>query len=238
MQTKLLYLEHSYVQTMTAKVVSVTAETPGRWKIVLDQTVFYPLGGGQPTDQGTLVGEGWSGSVNQVLLKEGEICHFVDSATEPPVGITVVGTLDWPRRFLNMRRHSAAHVIDFAMYQLGYAPKPLYPTKGDHSKKCFIIYEGTMENDIKAELEAKSNELVKADLVFSTRFVTFDQIKEIALYLQPGLPQNKPLRVLALEGVGAVADGGTQVERSSEVGVIKIPKIEVKDGFTTIHYTI
>ena len=237
MKTKPLYLEDSYVKEMEATILDVKSDEPQSHQVVLSQTVFYPMGGGQPTDQGKLIGEGWQVEVNKVMMIDGEIVHFIKGDL-PEVGMKVKGMIDWDRRYRNMKTHSAGHVIDFALYLLGYSPEPLYPFKGDHGKKPYIVYKGTAEVDFRDQLVKKIEELNQSNAEFSTQFVEFQDLKGKTLYLQPGLPENKPLRLLTLEGIGSVADGGTQVKFTAETGSIEIVKIESKEGFTTIHYRL
>ena len=208
--TRPLYLEDSYLKEMDAKILEAAKESEKRWQLVLDQTVFYPMGGGQPTDQGTLSSANWKGKVYQVLQKGDKIIHYVETEEPPQIGATVKGTLDWDRRYLHMRLHSAGHVVDFALYLLGYSPSPLMPFKGDHGKKPLIYYQGTIEQDFKDELEKKAADLISKNLHFSFRFVSYEELEKEAIYMQPGLPKNKPLRLLTLEGIGSVVDGGTQ----------------------------
>ena len=233
-----LYLEDAYLKEMEATITNVAKESDNRWLITLDQTIFYPRGGGQSTDQGILRTDTWEGKVFQVLQKEGTIIHSVEGAEPPPAGTTVKAVINWERRYLNMRLHSAGHVIDFALYLLGLSPKTLVPFKGDHGKKPFITYQGTVTEDFREALEAKANDLIAQNLSFSTRFAPHEELEQEALYLQPGLPKNKPLRMLTLEGVGSVADGGTQVHTTKEVGKISILPIEKQDGMTLIRYQI
>lgn len=211
---------------------------PQRWLLVLDKTIFYPRGGGQATDQGFLFTDHWKGKVSQVLQKEGKILHYVEADQPPPVGTQLKGILDWDRRYLNMRLHSAGHIVDFALYLLGYSPSPLMPFKGEHEKKPAIYYQGTIEKDFQAELEKKANELVKQALPFSFRLAAYQELERETIYLQPGLPINKPLRILTLKGVGSVADGGTQVNCTSEVGPISILPIDKKEGVTLVRYRL
>lgn len=238
MKTKQLYLDDSYTKEVDATVLEVLPENAGKWRLLLDQTVFYPMGGGQPTDQGKLLADSWQADVYMVMMKDGEIWHYVTAQNSRAVGTKVHGVINWDRRFKNMRMHSAGHVIDFAMYMLGFSPSTLMPLKGDHGKKPFIVYQGTTGEDIRQKLEDKSNELVEKDLKFSTLFQPLEELQKEALYLQPGLPTNKPLRTLRLETVGAVADGGTQVHSTKEVGKISIPRVEEKDGTTVITYML
>lgn len=236
--TTALYLSDSYKKEMEATITEVFADGEKKWQVVLDQTVFYPMGGGQPTDQGTLKSESWQGRVYQVLQKGEKIVHFVESTEAPTVGDTVKGSLDWERRFHHMRLHSAGHVVDFAMHLLGLTPVTLMPSKGDHGKKPVIYYEGHVDKDFREELEIKANEIVKEGLGLMTAMVSFEELEKNVLYLQPGLPTHKPLRMLTLANVGSVADGGTQVNNTSEVGVLSILPIERKEGYTLVKYRL
>lgn len=239
MKTKQLYLSNAYLKKMTASILEVYPEAERKWRIVLSETVFYPMGGGQPTDQGILYCEGWKGKVYQVLLKEGEIFHYIEAESPPLVGMRVEGEIDWERRYPLMRYHSAGHVIDFAVYLLGYSPGILFPLKADHGKKSAIWYRGKVEGaDFLAELEAKANWLVAQNLPFTTQFVLQEELKDNAIYLQSSLPSQKSLRLLTLESVGSVADGGTQVYRTGEVGPIQILSIENKGEETIIRYKV
>ena len=124
------------------------------------------------------------------------------------------------------------------MYLLGLSPRPLTPLRADHDKNPHIVYQGTLTEDIKQKLEDKANDLVSQNLKFSWYFQPFENLQKELIYLDPGLPTNRPLRTLKLEGVGAVADGGTQVKNTSEVGKIKIESIENKDDLTVIKYSM
>lgn len=233
-----LYLHDSYLTEADAVILEVVKEYERRWQIVFDQTIFYPMGGGQPTDQGIVCGDNWTGKVIQILQKEGKIIHYIESDEPPPVGTRLHQKLDWERRYRHMRLHSGGHIVDFALYLLGYSPNCLMPLKGDHGKKPVICYQGILGKDIRDELEEKANELVSQNLSFSCRVVEHNELEKEAIYLQPGLPKNKPLRLLTLNGIGSVADGGTQVKSASEVGKISIHSIETEAGMTYIHYRI
>lgn len=239
MKTKPIYLDDPYKREMAAHILDVIPEKEGVWRLILDETVFYPMGGGQPTDQGKLLfSDGSQGEVYQVLLKDGEINHYVKTPLCPMIGMEVKGFIDWERRYKNMRVHSAGHVIDFSMYLLGYSPSPLHPVKGDHGKKPFVLYQGVIEKEIKDELQRKSEELIAEARRFSWSFELLEKIEKEAIYLQPGLPKNKPLRALKLDGVGVVADGGTIVSSTKEVGHISITDVEIAEGNTCIKYQV
>ncbi len=239
MKTDPIYLQEPYETHMEGQILTVIADQPGVWRLILDRTVFYPMGGGQPTDQGKITfTDGTEADVFQVQLKDGEINHFVKMGREPQPGEQVKGSIDWDRRYKHMRLHSAGHVVDFALHLLGYSPNRLKPLKGDHGKKPVITYGGTIEEDFKAALQTKTDELLNKNLKFSWGFKPLEEIQKNAIYLQPGLPANKPLRALSLEGVGTVADGGTIVKSTEEIGKITITAIETKEGNTLIKYVI
>lgn len=238
MKTKPSYLNDSYLKEMDTQVLEVIPEGANQYCLILESTVFYPMGGGQPTDQGKLTAKDWQANVYQVMMKNGEIWHYLKTPVAPKVGDTVHGAIDWNRRYKNMRIHSAGHVIDFAIYLLNYSPKQLSPLKADHGKKPFIVYQGVLNEDTKEKLEEKTNELVDKNLSFSWVFQPLEELQKEAIYLQPGLPKDKPLRTLRLETVGAVADGGTQVHTTKEVDKVTIGTIEAQNGQTIIHYAL
>lgn len=238
MQTQQIYLDDSYQKEMDAKVLDVSPDGNGKYKLILDKTVFYAMGGGQPTDQGTLTSPSWNGEVYQVIMKEGELWHFVNTKSAPSVGDSVHGIINWDRRYKNMRYHSGGHIIDFALYLLGYSPNQLNPQKADHGKKPFIVYQGILKEDIKQKLQDKINELISRDLKFSWVFQPYEDLQNEAIYLQLNLPTNKPLRTLRLETVGAVADGGTQVHSTSEVGLVQVDDIVSTADTTLINYSL
>jgi phenylalanyl-tRNA synthetase alpha chain len=231
-------MTNPYQKSMETKVVEIIKDSEDTFRVLLDKTVFYPMGGGQPTDQGFFeLATGEKIEVFQVMVKDGEIWHYIhnNSLSE---GDLVKGEINWERRYKNMKVHSAGHVIDFGMYLLGYTPSKLSPQKGDHGKKPYIVYAGTTDRDIKMDVENKANELIEKGVNFSWEFKPLEVLEKEAIYLQPNLPVNKPLRVLTLEGVGSVADGGTIVENTSEVGKIVITNVSTEDGNTIIEYKV
>ena len=124
------------------------------------------------------------------------------------------------------------------MFLLKYSPDKLIPLKADHNKNPHIEYSNTLGVNIKDDLQNKVNELIQKDIEFSWEFVDFNTLQNKAIYLQPNLPTNKPLRMLELKDIGAVADGGTIVKRTSEVESISITSIEEKDGITFVYYSL
>lgn len=238
MSEKLTYLTDSYKKTLNSVITSVKKISDTNYLITLNQTIFYPTGGGQPCDQGFLKSKNGDIRVEQVSYIEGEAIHSCRSNFEPQEQDEVVCEIDWDRRYKYMQIHSAGHLLDFAVHALGYTPKPLTPNKGNHSSNAYVEYLGTLDKDIKDDLQNKIDELISKNLKFSTQFKTRKEIEKTSIYVQSGLPSNKPLRVLQLEGVGEVPDGGTQVNSTSELKDTVVTEIVTKEDTTTFFYKI
>lgn len=251
MRTEPIYLTEPYQKEMTARVLEILPESVKRFRVLLDQTVFYPMGGGQPTDQGQLSWADAEGKivpqakVYQVMLKEGEIWHYLEPLNPEvsvlQIGQEVQGALDWERRYQNMRVHSGGHLVDFALFRLGYVPEKLKPLKGDHGKKPYVLYEGCLPDlpELTAErLNQEIAALIGEERALSWEFAPLKKLEADAIYLQPGLPTNKPLRKLTLEGVGSVADGGTLVCNTREVTRLTVTTIEDFQDQVKVNYTL
>ena len=137
-KTELVYFDDTYLNSVDAKVVSVAPQgEDGTFAVVLDRTVAYPAGGGQPSDGGRIVAAdgGATFLVSEVKSADGSVLHlgaFEDAgagAESLPVGVDVVVSIDPERRLLHARIHSAGHLLDVAMTNVGYGPNVLAPAK-------------------------------------------------------------------------------------------------------------
>ncbi|WP_371060278.1 alanyl-tRNA editing protein [Rhodosalinus sp. 5P4] len=226
--TRLLYREDPYLKTAPARVAAVTPEGG----VVLDATLFYPTGGGQPGDSGTLEWEGGALRVATTVKGEGDAIVLLPDdgdAVRPPVGAAVVQTLDWARRHAHMRVHTALHLLSVVL--------PLPVTGGAIGEgKGRLDFDMPEAPEDKAALEAELDTLVARDLP-----VTEDWITDEELAANPGLvktmsvaPPSGAGRV-RLVRIGAGEDqvdlqpcGGTHVARTGEIGGLRLGKIEKK----------
>ncbi len=232
--TKLIFLSDSYRQNDRVKIVSV--EERGKdTLVVLDQTIFYPQGGGQPSDRGEIVGPNGRAKVKHVRMHGDNVVHECVVEGQLNTGDEVECTIDWDWRYRNMRRHSAGHIVHEAVMLV--APQ-LIPIKGKHSSPSYIEYKGSLTIDKAREIELKTNEIVQKNLALTTEFVTLEELKARASYVPEHLPTNKPLRILAINGFQPIPDGGTQVISTSEVGPITMAKIENSDNMVRVYYAI
>jgi misacylated tRNA(Ala) deacylase len=216
--TDLLYLEDAYIKRFEAKVADQTEAG-----VVLDRTAFYPGGGGQPADLGTLSSGENSWSVNKVKRISGRVVHFVDKPL-PEAGLELEGALDWERRYKLMRTHTALHILCGVVwrdYKSSVTGGNMEPLKG----RMDFEFE-TMHADLVAEIEDAVNKEVAAarDVIVRTlpreeAFEIPDLIRTKINLLPPGI---RNVRTVEIVGLDLQADGGTHVRNTSEVGRISV----------------
>ena len=216
--TKLLYHEDSYLNEFQATVIDVTESG-----VVLDQTAFYPGGGGQPNDVGIMRAGGLEYNVPKVSKKDGTIIHEVQG--DPlHVGATVTGVLDWDRRHKLMRTHTSLHILcgviwrDYNAQVTGGNMEPL-------AARMDFEFEN-MTAEFAQEVETTVNKEILANYPISSRVVPRseamaipDLIRTKINLLPEGIPE---VRILEIHGLDLQADGGTHVASTIEVGRIRI----------------
>lgn len=192
----------------------------GETFVVLDRTTFYALGGGQPSDTGSLKWDGGETKVTEVL-KKGEIRHFVD---EIPEIDQVQGVLDWDPRYARMKMHTAQHVLSSVVYRLYRARTAGNQIHADHSRVDFqpIKFE---EEDL-TKVEEECNDIVsRAVPVFiyeETRPALEEKMTE-QRYILDMIPKSIPkLRVVDILDMDICPCAGTHVKNTSELGKVHI----------------
>ncbi len=222
--SEILCLEDSYLRECDSTVVSVEGND-----VVLDRTVFYPRGGGQPSDTGKLVAEdGREANVSGVRKKDGRIVHETDFASLK-AGDKVRCLIDWERRHVLMRMHTAAHVLAGTMHTKLGAQITGNQLEVEKTRFDFNLPEFDREKFDRIVEEA--NEILQKDLELKI----YSMPREEALTL-PGMvklagalpPAITVLRIVEIPGVDTQADGGTHVRNLKEVGKIQVLKLENK----------
>ena len=220
MQTELLYLRDAYLQEFDALVAAVDGE-----RVALDRTAFYPTGGGQPHDNGTL-----GGATVVDVRKEGEtVWHTVDGAV-PAVGETVHGVVEWTRRHQLMRTHSAMHVLCGVIWnEWGKAVTGgnMEPLEGRMDFEFDPLPEGFATRV--AELV---NAEIAADRPIEISFLPRDTAVEDEDLIRTKvnlIPESvQDIRVVDIVGLDKQADGGTHVRSTREIGAFEVVKTESK----------
>ena len=222
--TDLLFMNDAYLREATGTVL---AHSEGG--ISLDATLFYAQGGGQPGDSGQISWEGGTARVaNCVKGEGGPRLILEEGAALPPVGAMVMQTLDWDRRFAHMQVHTALHLLSVVI------PLPV-------SGGAITDVKGRLDFDmpepvLREEVEAALNELIQRDLPVSETWISDEE-----LAANPGLVKTmsvKPpvgagrVRLVRIGEGDAQIDlqpcGGTHVRRTSEIGPVRIGKVEKK----------
>ncbi len=223
--TELLYVTDAYVQTFAAVVTAVTDDNG----IILDRTAFYPGGGGQPNDEGTLTAGGQTWQVTKVKKVGGEVVHFVEGEL-PVVGTAVTGQLDWDRRYQLMRTHTAMHILCGVVwrdYGASVTGGNMDPLQG----RMDFEFE-TMRQELVAEIETAVNAEVDAARATRVQILPRDEAFQIPDLIRTKinlLPEGiSEVRTVELVGLDLQADGGTHVANTSEVGRMRITDYKSK----------
>ena len=220
--TELLYHTDAYVQEFDANVVTVL---PDERAVILDRTAFYPGGGGQPCDLGSLNINGDTYAVDKVKKQGDDVLHFLgETSPLPAVGSASHGTLDWVRRHKLMRTHTALHVLcgtvfrDYGALVTGGEMEPL---------KGRLDFEfATMRGELVREIEMAMNKEVQMSrdirvkiLPREEAFQIPDLIRTKINLLPAGIAH---VRTVEIVGLDLQADGGTHVRNTNEVGNIRV----------------
>ena len=228
--TKLLYLENFNLTECEANVLDIFEEND-KAIIILDQSCFYPQGGGQPYDQGTIESKNAKFNVLEVRFVDGLVRHIGNfESGNFNKGEKVNCKVNKDRRSLNSKLHSAGHALDMAIESLNLG---WVPGKGYHFPDGpYVEYEGNLEGQdmekLKSDLENKCNGLINKDIETSLKFMSKDQMKEVCHFVPDYLPEGKPARVVFFANFG-VPCGGTHVNNLSEIKSMIIRKIK-QDG--------
>jgi misacylated tRNA(Ala) deacylase len=221
-----IYSTDAYARGMEAVVLDVDR---GDGRVLLDRTVFYPGGGGQPPDTGRL----WIGDdelpVTTVKQDSAGVWHWVDSGL-PPIGAEVRGEIDWDRRYTLMRTHTAMHALCGVVWDRYQSPVTGGNMKPGEGRLDFELPDWDAAHKFPME-EELNRQLAKA-LEVTVSFLPRPEADE-----DPSLIRTKvsllpkeltEVRVIDIVGLDRQADGGTHVRRTDEVGPVEIVKVESK----------
>ena len=225
--TDALYREDAYARECPARVVAVSERG-----VVLDRTVFYPTGGGQPGDSGVLIAGGAETAIVNTLKGEspGEIAHVLEEGASPPaVGAEATLRLDWDRRLRHMRMHTALHLLSVVI--------PLPVTGGSiGAVKSRLDFAMPEPPDDKQAIENQLNALITANHPLSEEWITDAELEANSglvktMSVTPPTGQGR-VRLIRIGGGATPIDlqpcGGTHVRATAEIGPVALGKIENK----------
>ena len=235
--TDRIYSTDAYAKAMDATVLEVDADDA---RVLLDRTVFYPGGGGQPPDTGTLVIGDDRLAVTHVAQDGSGVWHWLDGGL-PPRSTGVRGEVDWERRYRLMRTHTAMHALCGVVWERFQSPVTGGNMNPGEGRLDFELPDWDPEN--KLPLEAALNDALQRALPVEVSFLPREEadkdpslIRTKVNLLPSGL---REVRVIDIVGLDRQADGGTHVASTSEVGPVRIAKIESKGrGFRRIRLAL
>ena len=226
MATDALYSRDAYLQTTEATVTGASDEG-----VVLDRTVFYPRGGGQPGDTGVIRWDGGEVRVADAVKRDADVLHVLEpDQTPPPLGTAVTAQIDWERRHRLMRTHTALHALSGVIFTDHGARVTGGNMEPGVARMDFEL--DAMSQEFGREIEQKLNTALAQDRPVHVRF-----LPRAEALADPDLIRTKvilipdhvdPIRVIDIEGIDRQADGGTHVRSTAEVGTVRVVKTESK----------
>ena len=219
--TQRLYYEDAYLQEIDAVVTACSENGKGAFEIELDRTAFYPEGGGQSGDEGSLTaaGSGVNVRISDTQEKDGRILHIAGQPIE--AGTAVKGRIDFEKRFRRMQNHSGEHIVSgLVNSRFGYN------NVGFHmgSDAVTIDFDGELTMEELRQIEAKANEAVweNKEVVINV----YDEKDCASLTYRSKKELHGEVRIVTFPGYDVCACCGTHVKRTGEIGLIRIISVE------------
>jgi alanyl-tRNA synthetase len=222
-----LFFRDPYIKSFTAKVVTQRIDENGNYYIVLDQTAFYPTGGGQPHDVGTIENI----KVLNVEEVEGEVRHYLENEMND-VNAAVNGVIDWERRFDHMQQHAGQHILSAAFEQLFG-----YKTVGFHLGNETLTIDLETENLLESEalrVEELANQIIIENWPIETKWVTEEELVHYNLRKETKVKED--IRLVIIPNFDYNGCGGTHPKATGEVQTIKILDWERQKKKTRVQF--
>jgi alanyl-tRNA synthetase len=226
--TERLYYSDSHLIEFEARVTDKTERVSGWTAVTLDRTAFYPTGGGQPSDTGTLDGT----RVLECIDDEDNGVLHVIQGRAPEVGATVKGRIDWARRLDHIQQHTGQHILSQAFVTLFKAPTRGFRVLTD---VCEIDVElVTPTTELIERAVELANNVIWEDRQITIKSATAEEAAQLPLRKDPS--RDGELRLIEIEGFDLTPCGGTHAHRTGEVGMIAVRTWERAKGLTRIEF--
>jgi len=226
--TERLYYQDSHLIEFEAQVIAKSERVSGWTAVTLDRTAFYPTGGGQPSDTGTLNG---LRVVECIDDAEEGVLHLIQGHA-PEVGTSVKGRIDWRRRLDHIQQHTGQHILSQAFVKLLNAPTRSFRVL-DESCEIDVDLDNPSSEIIERAVELANN-VIWENRVITIRHVTSQEASELPLRKEPA--REGDLRVIEIEGFDLTPCGGTHAYQTGEVGIIAVRSWERAKGLTRIEF--
>src|SRR5229473_4482651 len=226
--TERLYYNDSRLLEFDATVVGLSEREDGQVAVTLDRTAFYPTGGGQPADTGTL---GGARVVDCIDAENEGVLHVIQGPV-PEVGDTVHGKIDWPRRLDHLQQHTGQHILSAAFVQLFDAPTHSFRVL-EHECEIDVALDDPTDERIEQAVDL-ANQIIWENRPMTIRQVTSEEAATLPLRKKPS--REGELRVIEIADFDLTPCGGTHANATGEVGVIAVRSWERAKGLTRIQF--
>src|SRR6266404_3787428 len=228
MATERLYYHDSRLLEFDATVIGVSERDDGQIAVILDRTAFYPTGGGQPTDTGTL---GEARVVDCIDVESDGVLHMIQGSV-PEIGDRVHGKIDWLRRLGHLQQHTGQHILSAAFVRLFDAPTHSFRVL-EHECEIDVALEDPTDERIEQAVDL-ANQIIWENRPMTIRHVTSEEAANLPLRKEPS--REGALRVIEIEDFDLTPCGGTHAKSTGEVGVIAVRSWERAKGLTRMQF--
>jgi len=225
--TERLYYDDSHLIEFEARVIDKSDRVSDWTAITLDRTAFYPTGGGQPSDTGTLNGA----RVVECVEDEGLVLHVVQGRA-PEIGAIIRGRIDWARRLDHIQQHTGQHLLSQAFIKLFNAPTHSFRVL-EHSSEIDVDLANPSDETIERAIRLANN-VIWEDRSINIRQVSPEEAAELPL--RKDSAREGELRVIEIEDFDLTPCGGTHAYRTGEVGIIAVRSWQRGKGLTRIEF--
>ena len=239
-KTELLYLKQMELAKAEANVIKVVPEKRTHAYLLLDKTIFHPKGGGQPSDRGKMASDQFTLEIKKAIFHRGVVVHWGKIVTGTPSTGHVSCELDWSYRYLVMRRHTAAHLLDHCLAKTTFAR--VETTDSWLDEPCYVGYRGKPPNphDIR-QVDDVANEMINEGGQVRIEFLKPGEGKAV-LENAPNferLPDLDEVRIVTIEGCEPIPCGGTHVANIKEIGKLSNLRAEqMPEGTFRLHFSV
>ena len=227
--TERLYYHDSRLLEFEARVISLSETDKGQIAVTLDRTAFYPTGGGQPTDIGSL---GEARVVDCIDADDSGVLHVIQGPV-PQIGETVHGRVDWLRRLDHMQQHTGQHILSAAFVRLFAAPTRSFRVL-EQECEIDVALDNATDERIEQAVDL-ANQIIWESRPIKISQVTSEEAASLPLRKEPA--REGELRVIEIADFDLTPCGGTHARSTGEVGVIAVRSWERAKGLTRIHFT-
>lgn len=239
-RTELVYLRDMKRDRGEANVVKVVPEKRTHAYLMLDRTIFHPKGGGQPSDRGVIRSPQFEVNVKKAIYHRGVVVHWSKIVSGSPSTGSVTCELDWPYRYLVMRRHTAAHLLDHCLATV--TSKRVETTDSWLDEPCYVGYAGNApDSGTLAQVQDLAQRMISEGASVRIDFLSPDQGKSL-LQNAPNferLPDLQEIRTVTIGGCAPIPCGGTHVSNISEIGKLSTVTAEqVSDQSFRLHFSV